>query len=198
MEKLEGNVQVQAVGDCFLSKLKSHLITVNTTQGSITSTSSLIGDIIFTTGNEGHITLNKLQGNNIKMNCEHGKLRIESLYGGNTVLETGSGDIHIGNAHGRVWSCSLFDCLSILCSSIHAFLITIFCLVVSWVVGAFYYHYKLKPCGKSHKTNPVASGARESAQEVHLTTLHCQSLFRTLTKNHNQSTTRKSIKQSML
>ena len=106
VEQLEGDVQIQAMGDCVLSKLKSQSLSVATTHGAITGLSSLIGDAVLSTANHGQITVDKLQGNDIKISCEDGYVRIKSLYCGDAVVTSSSGHVYIGDAHGK---CSLFS-----------------------------------------------------------------------------------------
>ena len=67
---------------------------------------SLIGDLMLTTSKDGTIRLAKVQGTDVKINCENGDVNIASLYGGNVLVNTHYGNVIIGDAHGTI-SCSL-------------------------------------------------------------------------------------------
>ena len=46
--------------------------------------------------------LRKAQGNDLKINCEEGCVDISSLYGGDVVVNTQTGNITMGDAHGKI------------------------------------------------------------------------------------------------
>ncbi|XP_028399945.1 protein FAM185A-like [Dendronephthya gigantea] len=103
VEKLEcDGIEIHTKGDCILSELKSHLITVNSVVGDIVSKSSLIGDLTFTTSANGGVCLSKIQGNQIKIVTEDGDVRVASLYGGDVLINTECGNVTIGDAHGNI------------------------------------------------------------------------------------------------
>ena len=102
VEKLEcNNIEIHSESNCLLSQLKSRLITVNSNSGGIIS-ESLIGDLALTSGKDGSIRLAKVQGTDVKINCESGDVNIISLYGGNVLVNTQHGNVIIGDAHGNV------------------------------------------------------------------------------------------------
>ncbi len=64
----------------------------------------MTGDIALTTKKDGAISLTKVQGNDITMNCENGDVSISSLYGRDVLLNTQLGNVIIGDAHGKIFT----------------------------------------------------------------------------------------------
>ena len=46
--------------------------------------------------------MGKIQGNDMKINCEDGDVMISSLYGGDVLVNTQLGNVIIGDAHGKL------------------------------------------------------------------------------------------------
>ena len=70
--------------------------------GDILSESSLVGNLELTTNKDGCVHLGKIQGNDMKINCENGDVIISSLYGGDVLVNTQLGNVIIGDAHGKL------------------------------------------------------------------------------------------------
>ena len=66
------------------------------------SKSSLIGDLLLTTNEDGVVNLGKIQGNNIKIFSGNGDVMIASLYAGDVQVNTKLGNVIIGDSHGKI------------------------------------------------------------------------------------------------
>ena len=46
--------------------------------------------------------LRKIQGNDLKVECEDGVVNISSIYGGDVLINTRRGNVTVGDVHGKI------------------------------------------------------------------------------------------------
>ena len=46
--------------------------------------------------------LRKIQGNDLKVECEDGDVNISSIYGGDVLINTRLGNVTVGDVHGKI------------------------------------------------------------------------------------------------
>ncbi|XP_062856137.1 protein FAM185A [Trichomycterus rosablanca] len=103
IQNMESDVcQIQTEkGDCVLQSVKSHIVKVHSSGGSITGVGTIHGEVDIVTAGDSSIDIKKIQGTSMNVCTEHGPLKVKAVYAESSVLDSSSGKIHVGHAHGE-------------------------------------------------------------------------------------------------
>ncbi|GAB6030647.1 hypothetical protein CHUAL_007503 [Chamberlinius hualienensis] len=100
------NVSVNMENGSFTSyNIKCHCISAYSRNGSIIADGYIMGNAYLRTDNHGNIVVKRMQGNEIKMKCTGGNIKVGALYAENSRILGQNANATLSNVHG---DCDIF------------------------------------------------------------------------------------------